>query len=107
MDMITSTSFDAMRKNSGKAADYLAMLSSRPRLLILCHLVEDGELSVGELSDRVGLSQSALSQHLAKLRGQELVAFRRQAQTLYYRVEDARAERLLKVLHELFCEEGR
>ena len=91
----------AMRANAGRAADFLAMLSSEPRLLILCHLLEAGELPVGEL---VGISQSALSQHLAKLRAQGLVAFRKQAQMVFYRIEDPRAERLLGTLHAIFCE---
>lgn len=95
----------AMRDNAGKAASLLAMLSSEPRLLVLCHLLEAGELPVGELVDRVGLSQSALSQHLAKLRAQGLVAFRKQAQLVFYRIADPRAERLLETLHQLFCEE--
>lgn len=94
----------AMRANAGRAADFLAMLSSEPRLLILCHLLEAGELPVGELVERVGLSQSALSQHLAKLRAQGLVAFRKQAQMVFYRIEDPRAERLLGTLHVIFCE---
>lgn len=94
-----------MRDNAGKAASLLATLSSEPRLLILCHLLEAGELSVGELVDRVGLSQSALSQHLAKLRVQGLVAFRKQAQSVFYHIVDPRAERLLETLHQLFCEQ--
>lgn len=105
MDTLYTSDMESMRRNSGAAADFLALLSSRPRLLILCHLSESGELSVGQLSERVGLSQSALSQHLARLRAEGLVSFRRQAQTLYYSLQDRRAERLLQVLHELFCDE--
>lgn len=93
----------AMRANAGRAAQFLAMLSSEPRLLILCHLLDAGELPVGELVERVGLSQSALSQHLSKLRGQGLVAFRKQGQMVFYRIADPRAERLLGTLHEIFC----
>lgn len=106
MGLTVSISFDAMRANAGRAADYLAMLSSRPRLLILCHLAEAGELPVGELAVRIGLSQSALSQHLSKLRTEGLVAYRREAQTLLYRVADPRAERLLDTLHDIFCGEA-
>ncbi|MEE1876838.1 ArsR/SmtB family transcription factor [Altererythrobacter litoralis] len=104
MELSNLTSFDAMRANAGKAAEYLAMLSSRPRLLILCHLAEAGELPVGEMAIRIGLSQSALSQHLAKLRAEGLVAFRREAQTLLYRVADPKAGRLLDTLHDIFCD---
>ena len=91
--------------NAGQAADLLRALANPPRLLAMCHLAACGELSVGELVDRVGISQSALSQHLAKLREQGLVTFRREAQSLRYRIADRRAERLLEVLHELFCPE--
>lgn len=94
---------DQMRENAGEAADFLRVLSNRPRLMILCHLLEARELAVGQLVERVGISQSALSQHLSKLRDQGLVAFRREAQTLFYRIADHRAERILAVLHELFC----
>ena len=74
-----------------------AALPSGPYLLE----IEAGELPVGELVDRVGLSQSALSQHLAKLRAQGLVAFRKQAQLVFYRIADPRAERLLETLKRL------
>lgn len=94
---------DLMRENAGDAADFLRVMSNRPRLLILCHLLESRELAVGQLVERVGISQSALSQHLSKLREEGLVAFRRDAQTLFYRIADRRAERILEVLHELFC----
>ncbi|WP_217905206.1 ArsR/SmtB family transcription factor [Altererythrobacter lutimaris] len=97
---------DDMRANASEAADFLRALSNRPRLMILCHLVEAEELSVGQLVTRVGISQSALSQHLAKLRDQGLVTFRREAQTLFYHIADPRAARLLETLHELFCSHG-
>ena len=89
--------------NAADAAALLKALSNEHRLLVLCHLAAEGELPVGALVERLGLSQSALSQHLAKLRGEGLVVFRREAQTLYYRVADPRAERLLALLHEMFC----
>ena len=63
------------------------------------------EMSVSTLHGRMLLSQSALSQHLARLRKEGLVAYRREAQTLFYRVADERALRLLGVLHELYCPE--
>ncbi|MBV7265482.1 ArsR/SmtB family transcription factor [Erythrobacter ani] len=94
---------DEMRAKAGEAAEFLRALSNRPRLLVLCHLVEARELSVGQLVERVGISQSALSQHLAKLREQGLVAYRREAQTLFYCIADPRAERILETLHDLFC----
>lgn len=85
------------------AAGLLKALSNECRLLVLCYLAEEGELSVGQLGARVGLSQSALSQHLAKLREQGVVATRKQAQTVFYRVSDPKAVNLLALLHDLFC----
>ena len=71
-------------------------------------LVEHGERTVTDLAADAGLSQSALSQHLAKMRDEGLVAFRRESQTLWYRVADPRAETLLATLYQLYCqEEGR
>jgi DNA-binding transcriptional ArsR family regulator len=91
--------------NAADAAQLLRTLSSAPRLLVMCHLAAAGELAVGELVKRVGLSQSALSQHLAKLRTQGVVACRRQGQSLRYRVADRRTLRLLELLQEMFCPE--
>lgn len=86
-----------------EAAALMKALSNEHRLLILCHLIAEEEMSVGELVSKIGLSQSALSQHLAKLRDEELVTFRREAQTLFYRVRDERAASVLAVLQQLFC----
>lgn len=88
---------------AAEAAQFLKLLANEHRLLVLCHLLTAGETSVSSLVDQVGLSQSALSQHLSKLREDGLVTFRREAQTLFYRVCDARAERLLAVLKDIFC----
>jgi ArsR family transcriptional regulator, virulence genes transcriptional regulator len=90
---------------AGEAAAVLRALSNEARLLVLCHLSEAAELSAGELTRRVGLSQSALSQHLARLREEGLVTTRKEAQTVFYRVCDPRVARLLTLLHELFCPE--
>ena len=95
-----------MATRAGDAAALMRLLSNEHRLLILCHLVSAGELSVGALVERIGLSQSALSQHLTKLREQGLVSFRRQAQTLFYRLSDPRAGEVLELLHELFCRDA-
>lgn len=96
---------DRLVQQSAAAADLLRALASEQRLLILCHLAANGELSVSALVERVQLSQSALSQHLARLREEGIVAFRREAQTLFYRIADDRAARLLGVLHEIYCPE--
>ncbi len=87
---------------SAEAASLLKALSNPHRLRILCEL-NQGERSVSELEKAVSLSQSALSQHLAKLREQAIVATRREAQTIYYSVADPRAEQLLTLMYELFC----
>jgi ArsR family transcriptional regulator len=71
--------------------------------MILCKLVEWGETNVNSLAEAVGLSQSALSQHLAKMREEGIVAFRREGQTLWYRVADPRIRLLLKHLQKLYC----
>src|SRR5215469_9343906 len=86
-----------------EAARLLKVLANEQRLLILCFLASRGEMPVGALVEALGLSQSALSQHLAKLRRDGLVLFRRESQTLHYRLADPRVVRVLGVLEEIFC----
>lgn len=90
---------------AGEVADVLKALANGRRLMVLCKLVEHGERTVGDLAQDVGLSQSALSQHLAKMRDEGLVTFRRESQTLWYRIADPRAETLLATLYQLYCQE--
>ena len=92
-----------LERKASEAASLLKLLANENRLLILCQLVQSGELSVGDLADAVGLSQSALSQHLAKMREERLVATRREAQTIYYRIENVDAVRLLSTLKNIYC----
>jgi ArsR family transcriptional regulator, virulence genes transcriptional regulator len=92
-------------KQAGEAAQHLKLLANEKRLLILCFLAARGEMTVGELVEAVDLSQSALSQHLAKLRADRLVTFRRTSQTLHYSIADKRTLQLLGVLKEIFCGE--
>lgn len=80
----------------------LRLLANEKRLLMLCHLVAAGEMNVGSLAEAVGLSQSALSQHLAKLREERLVATRRDAQTIYYRLADPKAAQVLALLRDIY-----
>ncbi len=87
---------------AGRAAALLRTLSNEKRLMILCQLGA-GELSVGELQEPLGLSQSALSQHLAVLREAGTVATRRKAQTIYYRVADPGAVEIIATLARLYC----
>jgi DNA-binding transcriptional ArsR family regulator len=84
------------------AAELLAAMANPKRLLILCHLL-DAELSVGELSARVGLAQSPLSQHLSRLRALRLVAARRDGQSIRYRLASEDVGRLLCTLHGIYC----
>ena len=86
-----------------EAAQLLKLLANEKRLVILCFLATRGEMPVGALVAALGLSQSALSQHLARLRRDGLVLFRRESQTMYYRLADPRVVRVLGVLEEIFC----
>ena len=94
---------DFYGEGAAKAAQWLRALANEHRLLVLCLLLEVGEMSVGELQARIALSQSALSQHLARMREEGLIAFRREAQTLYYRIEHPEVARLMATLKTLFC----
>jgi ArsR family transcriptional regulator len=85
-----------------EAATLLTALANERRLAILCVLV-GGERSVGELVKAIGLTQSALSQHLAKLRAAGIVATRRDAQTIYYRLASEAAGSLMTTLAEIYC----
>ncbi len=100
--MLSAKDRSDMRRNAAKAADMLKMLSHEARLLVLCDLV-GAEKSAGELVESSGLSQSALSQHLAKLREQGLVETRREGQAIYYRLADRNTAKLIETLHELYC----
>jgi len=92
-----------MERNARRASTLLRALGNERRLMILCHLAA-GERSVGELQRLVGLGQSALSQHLARLRRDHLVKTRRAAQTIYYALGSPEAEAVIAVLHRLYCE---
>ena len=91
-----------LNANAAEAARLLIALANKNRLAILCELIE-GERSVGALVEAVGLTQSALSQHLAKLRVAGIVATRRDAQTIYYRLASAAAGRVMKTLADIYC----
>lgn len=91
----------ALEDKAELASRLLKSLANERRLLILCHLIQ-GEKSVGELEKLVGLSQSALSQHLARLRKEALVSTRREAQTIFYSVASHEARAVLETLYDLF-----
>lgn len=92
-----------LERNAAEAASLLKLLANENRLLILCRLALKGEMPVNDIADAVGLSQSALSQHLAKMRDEGLVATRREAQTVFYRMADKNAARLLTLLKDIYC----
>ena len=93
----------ALERKAAEAAGMLKLLANESRLLILCRLALALELSVNELAAAVGLSQSALSQHLAKMREEGLLSTRREAQTVFYRIADPNAARLLALLKDIYC----
>jgi ArsR family transcriptional regulator, virulence genes transcriptional regulator len=93
----------ALQQKAAEAARLLKLLGNANRLLLLCHLVAEGEMAVGALAEAVGLSQPALSQHLALLREDGLLATRREAQTVFYRLADPKAAALLTLLRDLYC----
>lgn len=96
---------DRMMSSAAAASRLMKALSSPHRLIVLCQL-NGGERSVGDLQALVGLSQSALSQHLARLREDGLVATRREAQTIYYRLADDAVGEIIGLLYRLYCEPG-
>ena len=91
-----------LQRNARRAAPLLKAMSNPARLVILCQLAE-GERSVGELEDAVGLSQSGISQHLAVLRREHVVATRRDKQTVFYSLANADVMALMATLHKVFC----
>lgn len=90
---------------AAQVAVTLKAIGNARRLMLLCKLVEHGEVTVGDLARDAGLSQSACSQHLAKMREEGLIAFRRESQTLWYAIADRRVETLLATLYQLYCKD--
>ena len=101
--LVIDPSMAKFEAKASEAASLMKALANEKRLMILCKLLEHGEMSVLPLSEQVGLSQSALSQHLAKMREEQIVGFRRDAQTLYYRVADKSVIQILSILRQAFC----
>lgn len=92
-----------MEEHAAAAASMLRLLASERRLMVLCTLIAEGEAPVGRLATRAGLSQPAMSQHLAKLREDGLVATRRSGTTIHYRIQDPRVAKVMATLQEIFC----
>lgn len=95
--------FSDLADRAAEASRMMKLLSNEKRLLLLCHLANAGEMTVGALAQSIGLSQSAASQHLALMREDGLVCFRRDGQTLHYKIADPAAENFLSVLKTMFC----
>jgi DNA-binding transcriptional ArsR family regulator len=93
---------EQMREHAPDAAGLMKALGNESRLMILCTLAE-GERSVGELNAMIPLSQSALSQQLARLRRQGIVKTRRESQTIYYSLTDGPAHDVINLLHDIYC----
>ena len=91
-----------MEQNSAQAVVLLKAMANERRLFILCYLL-DGEMSVGVMCEKLGLSQSALSQHLAWLRRDELVQTRKESQTVYYSIKSMEVKAMIQLLHDLYC----
>lgn len=91
-----------LEARADEAAELLAAMANPKRLLVLCNLL-DRERTVGELAEIVGLEQSPLSQHLAKLRALGLVKTRRAGQSIHYRLASDEVKRVLTTLYEIYC----
>lgn len=101
--MQPAEAIESLEVRAAEVAATLRLLANERRLLVLCRLVHAGEMSVTALGAAVGLGQSALSQHLARLRADGLVTTRREGQTLFYRIADDRVGRLLSALYDIYC----
>ncbi len=97
----SSHQLSELEESAQSAARLLKLMASEPRLLLLCRLVE-GEASVGDLAEHAKMAQSTTSQHLAKMRSEGLVTTRREAQTIYYRLDDPAAVRVLDTLCDIY-----
>ena len=100
-----SISLEALEAKAEETSTLLGAMANAKRLLVMCNLLE-GEKSVGELADIVGLSPAALSQHLGKMRALRLVETRRDGQTIYYRLASEAVREILETLYRLYCAPG-
>jgi ArsR family transcriptional regulator, virulence genes transcriptional regulator len=102
MEIVDRATISALEAKADVVAGRLALVANAKRLLILCELAK-GERPVSAIQDAVGLGQSALSQHLARMRDAGIVATRREAQTIHYRLADPQIKVLMQSLYEAFC----
>ncbi len=106
MSKETQVNPEQMAFAASKASELMRTLGHKDRLMVLCHLIS-GEKSVGELAGLLEIPQSPLSQHLARMRKEELVTTRREAQTIFYSIASNEAARMVELMHELYCSEPR
>ncbi len=95
---------ELMHRSAADVSDLLKLLGHPDRLMVLCQL-KFGEQSVGELSRNLGIKQSPLSQHLARMRHEGVVTSRRDAQTMYYSIADKKVAQVVGTLYDLYCEQ--
>lgn len=96
---------EQMASAAARASELMRTLGHKDRLMILCHLIS-GEKSVGGLASLLEIPQSPLSQHLARMRKENLVTTRREAQTIFYSIASDEARRMVELMHELYCGES-
>lgn len=101
-----SGELEKMRVAAVGASTMMKTLGHSGRLMVLCHLAE-GEKSVGELVDILDIPQSSLSQHLARMRAEDLVETRRQAQTVFYRLKEGDVRRIIEMLYKIYCQSSK
>ena len=102
MDHNADIDLNQMAQSATRASALMKTLGHKDRLMILCHLA-GGEKSVGQIAELLEIPQSPLSQHLSRMRKEDLVDTRREAQTIYYSLKSGEASRIVEVLYELFC----
>ena len=106
MDDLSTRDLAELSKSADRAADFLKALANRNRLTILC-LLSQGERSVSDLEAFLGIRQPTLSQQLAVLREENLVATRRDGKAIYYRLASPEAKQVIDMLYELFCQQSK
>ncbi len=99
---MSNIEYSNMRANASEASELLQAMANERRLMVMCNLL-DKEMSVNQLVDLLNMNQSALSQHLARLRASKLVETRRSGQQVFYRLASKNAERVIKTLYDIYC----
>lgn len=103
--MTDQLTLEQLKAKAPEAAAFLRWLANPNRLLLLCH-ISQGERSVAQIMDELGLKQPALSQQLAELRRSGLVQARRQSRSILYSLKDQRARVIMDALYTVFCDDS-